>query len=107
MVKLCFRNSKNNLPEACGIYRCEDRCVYKKKLSKIQKKLKIRLVGKVGSLRSNVKKSEYLPGGAESLHLLFSVWHSGYTYPLSLKGAPLSTPLKSLGTNATPEYYPN
>lgn len=80
----------------------------KKKLSKIQKKnLKIRLLGKVGSLRSNVKKSEYLPGGAESLHLLFSVWHSGYTYPLSLKGAPLSTPLKSLGTNATPEYYPN
>lgn len=57
--------------------------------------------------RVKKKRMNTSQGGAESLHLLFSVWNSHYTYPLSLKGAPLSTPLKSLGTNATPEYYPN
>lgn len=58
-------------------------------------------------VKKKKKRMNTSQGGAESLHLLFSVWNSHYTYPLSLKGAPLSTPLKSLGTNATPEYYPN
>lgn len=57
--------------------------------------------------KKGVKRVNTSQGGAESLHLLFSVWNERYTYPLSLKGAPLSTPLKSLGTNATPEYWPN
>lgn len=76
------------------------------------KQRKKRAIGDVESRRNEIKKKNKnrvntSQGGAESLHLLFSVWNSHYTYPLSLKGAPLSTPLKSLGTNATPEYYPN
>lgn len=58
-------------------------------------------------LKNRVKRVNTSQGGAESLHLLFSLWNRRNTYPFSLKGAPLSTPLKSLGTNATPEYYPN
>lgn len=46
-------------------------------------------------------------GAAESLHVLFSQWNSHYTHPLCAKGAALRSPLKSLGTNATPEYRPN
>lgn len=46
-------------------------------------------------------------GAAESLHVLFSQWNSHYTHPLRVKGAALRSPLKSLGTNATPEYRPN
>lgn len=67
---------------------------------------KKRAIGK-GVSKERIKRVNTSQGGAESLHLLFSVWNSRYTYPLSLKGALLSTPLKSLGTNATPEYYPN
>lgn len=58
-------------------------------------------------LKNKLKRVNTSQGGAEAPHLLFSAWNSHYTYPLSLKGTPLSTPLKSLGTNATPEYYPN
>lgn len=53
------------------------------------------------------KKSEYLPGRSRIALSAIQRLEQDYTYPLSLKVVPLFTPLKSLGTNATPEYYPN
>lgn len=80
--------------------RTSDECEMYRKHRRIITKREQLEIGRAEGMNSS-------QGGAESLHLLFSVWNHCYTYPLSLKGAPLSTPLKSLGTNATPEYYPN
>lgn len=53
------------------------------------------------------KGGEYLPGRSRIALSAIQRLEQDYTYPLSLKVVPLFTPLKSLGTNATLEYYPN
>lgn len=53
------------------------------------------------------KRSDYLPGKSGIALSVIEQMKQDYTYPLSLKVVPLFTPLKSLGTNATPECYPN
>lgn len=72
---------------------------------------KRRAIGKGLSTRNEikkqVKKSEYLPGRCRSApSAIQCMEQSLHLSPLSKRNS-VSSPLKSLGTNATPEYYPN